>query len=79
MTFTNDGLTIANITVSDINASTLKSTLSNISNLSSSIITSGCVYIPNNGTISLGDHSFSAQELGTLLHYLQQLHPESQI
>lgn len=79
MTFTNDGLTIANIAVSDIRASTLNSTLSSITNLSSSIITSGCVYIPNNGTISLGNHTFSAEELGTLLHYLQQLHPESQI
>ena len=79
MTFTNDGLTIANIAVSSIRASELNSNLSSIASLSSSTITSDCVYIPNNGTISLGDHSFSAQELGTLLHYLQQLHPESQI
>lgn len=79
MTFTNDGLTIANIAVSDISASTLNSTLSSIASLSSSTITSNCVYIPNNGTISLGDHTFSAEELGALLHYLQQLHPESQI
>lgn len=79
MTFTNDGLTITNIAVSSIRASELNANLSSIAGLSSSTITSDCVYIPNNGTISLGDHTFSAQELGALLHYLQQLHPESQI
>ena len=79
MTFTNDGLTIANVSVSDISANTLNSNLSNITSIYSSRITSNYVYIPSGGTISLGDHSFSAQELGTLLHYLQQLHPESQV
>ena len=79
MTFTNDGLTIAGIAVSDISASTLNSNLSNITSLYSSTVTSNCVYIPSGGTVSLGNHTFSAQELGTLLHYLQQLHPESQI
>jgi len=79
MTFTDDGLTIANVSVSDISANTLNSNLSNITSIYSSRINSNYVCIPSGGTISLGDHSFSAQELGTLLRYLQQLHPESQV
>lgn len=79
MTFTNDSLTIPDITVSSINASTLNSSLSNINTLFSSTNTSNCVCIPSNSIISFGNHTFSAEELGTLLHYLQQLHPESQI
>ena len=79
MTFTNDGLTIANIAVSSIKASELNSNLSSMTSLYSSTITSDCAYIPSNGTISFGNHTFSAEELGALLHYLQQLHPESQI
>ena len=74
MTFTNDGLTITNIATNNLCASTFRA-----DSLSSSVVTSSNIHIPRDGTISFGNHSFSAQELGTLLHYLQQLHPESQI
>ena len=79
MTFTNDGLTIANIATNDLCAATFRSQSSTVDSLSSSVVTSSNIYIPSDGFISFGDHSFSAKELGTLLHYLQQLHPESQI
>ena len=69
MTFNNDYLSI-----SSINSDYISTT-----HMSVSASTSSILQIPNNGTISLGDHSFSAQELGTLLHYLQQLYPETQI
>ena len=62
------------LSVSSINSDYISTT-----HMSVSATTLSILQIPNNGTISLGDHSFSAQELGTLLHYLQQLHPESQI
>lgn len=79
MTFTNDGLTIANIATNDLCAATFRSQLSTVDSLSSSVCTSSNIYIPRDGFISFGDHSFSAKELGALFHYLQQLHPESQI
>ena len=79
MTFTNDGLTVANITTNDLCATTFRSQLSTVASLSSSVITSSNICMPSDGYISFGDYSFSAKELGTLLHYLQQLHPESQI
>ena len=69
MTFNDNQLSI-----SSINSDYISATHTSVSAATLSIL-----QIPNNGTISLGDHSFSAQELGTLLHYLQQLHPESQI
>ena len=69
MTFDNNQLSI-----SSINSDYISTT-----HMSVSATTLGILQIPSGGTISLGDHSFSAQELGTLLHYLQQLHPESQI
>ena len=69
MTFDNNQLSI-----SSINSDYISTT-----HMSVSATTLDILQIPSGGTISLGDHSFSAQELGTLLHYLQQLHPESQI
>ena len=69
MTFNDNQLSI-----SSINSDYISTT-----HMSVSTTTLGILQIPSGGTISLGDHSFSAQELGTLLHYLQQLHPESQI
>lgn len=69
MTFNDDYLSVSSIK-GDYVLTTHMSASSTISHI---------LQIPSNGTISLGDHSFSAQELGTLLHYLQQLHPESQI
>ena len=62
------------LSVSSINSDYISAT-----HMSVSATTLSILQIPNNGTISFGDYSFSAQELGTLLHYLQQLHPESQI
>lgn len=62
-----------------LSVSSIKSDYISTTHISTSSTTSHSVRIPSDGTISLGDHSFSAQELGTLLHYLQQLHPESQI
>ena len=62
-----------------LSVSSIKSNYVSTTHISVSSTTSHNVHIPSDGTISLGDHSFSAQELGTLLHYLQQLHPESQI
>ena len=79
MTFTDDGLTIANIATNDLCAATFRSQLSTVDSLSSSVVTSSNIHILRDGFISFGDHSFSAKELGTLLRYLQQLHPESQI
>ena len=69
MTFDNNQLSM-----SSINSDYISTT-----HMSVSATTLDILQIPSGGTISLGDHSFSAQELGTLLHYLQQLHPESQI
>lgn len=69
MTFNDDYLSVSSI----------KSDYVSTTHMSASSTISHILQIPSNGTISLGDHSFSAQELGTLLHYLQQLHPESQI
>lgn len=69
MTFDNNQLSISSIN-SDYISTTHMSVYAD---------TLDILQIPSGGTISLGDHSFSAQELGTLLHYLQQLHPESQI
>lgn len=69
MTFNNNQLSISSINSDCISAT----------HMSVSATTLSILQIPSGGTISLGDHSFSAQELGTLLHYLQQLHPESQI
>lgn len=69
MTFNNNQLS-----VSSINSDYISTT-----HMSVSATTLDILQIPSGGTITLGDHSFSAQELGTLLHYLQQLHPESQI
>lgn len=69
MTFDNNQLSISSINSDCISAT----------RMSVSATTLDILQIPSGGTISLGDHSFSAQELGTLLHYLQQLHPESQI
>ena len=69
MTFNDNQLSISSIK-SDYISTTHMSVSATISNI---------LQVPSSGTISLGDHSFSAQELGTLLHYLQQLHPESQI
>ena len=62
------------LSVSSINSDYVSTT-----HLSVSATSSYNISIPSDGTISFGSHSFSAQELGTLLHYLQQLHPESQI
>lgn len=62
-----------------LSISSIKSDYVSTTHMSVSATTLDILQIPSNGTISLGDHSFSAQELGTLLHYLQQLHPESQI
>lgn len=62
-----------------LSVSSIKSDYVLTTHISASSTTLNILQIPSNGTISLGDHSFSAQELGTLLHYLQQLHPESQI
>ena len=69
MTFIDKQLSISSINSDYISAArmSVSATILNI------------LQVPSGGTISLGDHSFSAQELGTLLHYLQQLHPESQI
>lgn len=69
MTFNDDYLSVSSI----------KSDYVSTTHMSVSATISHILQIPSNGIISLGDHSFSAQELGTLLHYLQQLHPESQI
>lgn len=62
-----------------LSVSSIKSDYVSTTHISVSSTTSHNVRIPSDGTISLGDRTFSAQELGTLLHYLQQLHPESQI
>ena len=62
-----------------LSVSSIKSNYVSTTHISVSSTTSHNARIPSDGTISLGDHTFSAQELGTLLHYLQQLHPESQI
>lgn len=62
------------LSVSSINSDYISTT-----HMSVSATILNTLQIPSGGTISLGDHSFSAQELGTLLHYLQQLHPESQV
>ena len=69
MTFNDNQLSIPSINSDYISAT----------HMSASATILSTIQIPNNGTISLGDHSFSAKELGALLHYLQQLHPESQI
>ena len=69
MTFNDNQLSISSINSDYISAT----------HMSVSATTLSILQIPNNGTISLGDYSFSAKELGDLLHYLQQLHPESQI
>ena len=69
MTFNDNQLSISSINSDYISAT----------HMSVSATTLNILQILSDGTISLGDHSFSAQELGTLLHYLQQLHPESQI
>ena len=69
MTFNDNQLSIPSINSDYISAT----------RMSISATTLNILQIPSGGTISLGDHTFSAQELGTLLHYLQQLHPESQI
>lgn len=62
-----------------LSISSIKSDYVSTTHMSVSATTLNILQIPSDGTISLGDHSFSAEELGTLLHYLQQLHPESQI
>ena len=62
------------LSLSSINSDYISTT-----NMSVSATILNILQISSGGTIRLGDHSFSAQELGTLLHYLQQLHPESQI
>lgn len=69
MTFNNNQLSISSINSDCISAT----------HMSVSATTLSILQIPSSGTISLGNHTFSAEELGTLLHYLQQLHPESQI
>ena len=69
MTFNDNQLSVSSINSDYISATSM----------SISATTLNILQIPSGGTISLGDHSFSAQELGTLLHYLQQLHPESQV
>lgn len=69
MTFNNDNLSVYSI----------NSDYASTTHLSVSTTSSYSISIPSSGTISFGNHTFSAQELGTLLHYLQQLHPESQI
>ena len=69
MTFDDNQLSISSINSDYISAARMSVSATLLNTLQ----------IPNNGTIRLGDHSFSAQELGTLLHYLQQLHPEYQI
>lgn len=62
-----------------LSVSSIKSDYVLTTHISVSSTTSHNVHIPSDGTISFGSYTFSAQELGTLLHYLQQLHPESQI
>ncbi len=62
-----------------LSISSIKSDYVSTTQISVSSTTSHSVRIPSDGTISFGSYTFSAQELGTLLHYLQQLHPESQI
>ena len=69
MTFNDDYLS-----VSSINSDYISATHMSVSATALNIL-----QVPNNGTISFGNHTFSAEELGALLHYLQQLHPESQI
>lgn len=69
MTFNDNQLSISSIKSDYISTTHMSVSATFLNNLQ----------IPSNGTISLGNHTFSAQELGTLLHYLQQLHPESQI
>lgn len=69
MTFNDDYLSVSSIK-SDYVSTTYMSVSATISHI---------LQIPSDGTISFGSYTFSAQELGTLLHYLQQLHPESQI
>lgn len=62
------------LSVSSINSDYISTTHMSVSTTVSDIL-----QVPSNGTIRFGNHTFSAQELGALLHYLQQLHPESQI
>ena len=62
-----------------LSISSIKSDYISTTHMSVSATLLNTLQIPSNGTISFGNHTFSAEELGVLLHYLQQLHPESQI